>query len=90
MKCLIFSKHLKVQKLPKEVIKNHILSDENETIIMLKHFDIDYDPCFITAALKAIFFVQLHGREIGDNNLKEVMQFLIESLANKVIQEELK
>lgn len=81
---------LLVQKLPEGSIRNHIINDENKTIVILKHFNIDCDSSFVTSVMKSIFFIQLHEKEIGNNNLKKVTQFLIESLANKVIQEDSK
>ncbi len=77
-----------VRKLPEETVKKHVINDENEFSEMLKYFNVEYDHGFISAALKALFFMHLHENEIGEKYFDETMMLFIETIANLVMKEE--
>jgi AcrR family transcriptional regulator len=75
---------LLIQKLPEETVKEHLANDESEMSLILNSIDINCDTSFVSSVMKAIFFTQLHKNEIGEEQYEEVIQFFIESLADRI------
>ncbi|SDZ16540.1 DNA-binding transcriptional regulator, AcrR family [Evansella caseinilytica] len=82
-----------VRKLPAELIENHITSDASVFAPLFQQWreekviDSTLSPGVITAALRMLFILTAHKREIGENIFDESLQLLIESLASRMFKE---
>lgn len=75
---------LLIQKLPAAAVQKHLSIDEADVTLLLRRLDVDCDSGFVSSVMRAIFFTLLHKEEIGGARFDEVLQFLIESLADRI------
>ena len=82
-----------VRKLPEEKIMAHIEQDQDTLAPLVKHWQemgymISVDPKIISGAVRALFMLTIHRREIGAGIFNDVLELWCECFAKGLIQEE--
>jgi len=84
---------LLVRKLPEERIAKHIETDSDILTPMITMWQkqgavIDRKPEVIGGLLRAVFTLALHKKEIGEDIFQEVLELLIELIAQGIVKKE--
>ncbi|MHB1393263.1 MAG: TetR/AcrR family transcriptional regulator [Clostridia bacterium] len=84
---------LLVRKLPEERIAKHIENDFDILTPMITMWQeqgavIDRKPEVIGGLLRAVFTLSLHKKEIGEDIFQEVLELLIELIAQGIVKKE--
>ena len=79
-----------LRKLPREKIEQHKLGDDEDTKQLLALLGVSeaIRPELVSAALRGLFFMFLHGNEIGEEELDNAFILLLKGLANQIFEEE--
>jgi hypothetical protein len=84
--------HYLLRKLPEERVRTHLQSDDEFVIQVLEYLKsqgakIEADPALAAGLMKALFYVSLHGEEIGKDIYPKTIDTLIELVSGHVIKE---
>ena len=84
---------LLLRKLPEERIAKHIETDSDILTPMITMWQkqgavIDRKPEVIGGLLRAVFTLSLHKKEIGEDIFQEVIELLIELIAQGIVKKE--
>ena len=79
-----------VRKLPKEMVEAHLSKDSSAITPVLKKwqdagFLRDWNSEVLMGVFRALFFMTLHKKEIGESVFDESLLFLIEATAEKIV-----
>ncbi len=79
-----------LRKLPREKIEQHKLGDDEDTkqLFALLGVSEAVRPELVSAALRGLFFMLLHGNEIGEEELDNAFILLLKGLAIQIFEEE--
>ncbi|MCF1684573.1 TetR/AcrR family transcriptional regulator [Tetragenococcus halophilus] len=80
---------LLMRKLPKDIITHHHSFDETVIEEILSHVKLKkgISADLFSASLRAIFMSMLHTEAIGEKQFDEVLEVLINGLAQQIIEE---
>jgi len=74
-------------KLPQDVIQKHIEGDDEDVEKLLKFLGVDernVEIKTISAAIRGLFLLLLHEKELGEVPVENVTQVLLEGLAERI------
>lgn len=82
-----------IDSLPEETISQHITNDETTLLAIMNHWQslgisLTTEPALTASLLRSLFLLTTHKQAIGTELYKETIELLINSIVEKIVQEE--
>jgi AcrR family transcriptional regulator len=80
-----------LRKLPQEKVEQHIIGDDDDTKQLLALFGVTgVNVEIVSAALRGLFFMLIHRQEVGEGQIDDAFRLLLEGLAMRIFEGEIK